>query len=351
MFAQGKNQLPMSCVRVKRTDMGGVRAHRDHDLRKRDCSHVIPEQTHLNQTLIGSGNAVADVERHVAETGAAIRPNVARPYLSIQLTTSPEWFAGAGEGGVEAWTQATLGHLRARWGDDCVSASLHLDESTPHVHALVCPIHRYTTKTGKERVEVSPRQAIGQGRDALSRLQDEYAWYLEGLGIVRGKKGSTKKHVSTRAWWAQQLHEAGQARDAAVADRAAAAGELEAARSERRSAAAELGAAKAQRQAAARDRAEAAGLLEQARAMRQAAAEMLARAKEQAAAILADAKARAGKLVDDLLDALFALAPEVRNRHRDVVERAERTARAEGVTPSMAERALARVRKQEEATR
>jgi hypothetical protein len=321
-----------------------LRAHRDHERRKRDCSHTDPTRRELNRTLVGAGDAVEDVERHVQEHGAVIRPNVQRPYIGLVLTTSPAWFAEAGEDGVGAWVEATMGHLRSRWGDDLVSASVHRDEETPHVHAVVCPLHRYKTPSGRERVEVSPRQAVGPGREALSKLQDEYAWYLEGLTIARGKRGSRARHVQPKRWWAEQLGEAERERAAAIADRVAAAGELEAARSDRTTAAAE-------RRAAERDRTEAATLLEQACAMKHAAAELLERARQQAAALLAEARARASTLLDDVLDALLTLAPEARNRHREVVERAERTAQAEGVTPSMAERALTRLRKQAEQTR
>ncbi len=188
------DKTPMCSVRVERTGWQGLRAHRDHESRKRGCSHVDDALTPLNRVLVGSGDAVADAEAHISAAGAKVRKNVAEPFITGIVTTSPEWFDGdTSDDRTRAWTGATVDFLRQRFGGDLVAASLHRDERTPHVHFVVVPIHRWRTKSGRERKEVSPRQAL-RGRDALSRLQDELAAHMHPLGIERGRRGSSARH-------------------------------------------------------------------------------------------------------------------------------------------------------------
>ena len=82
-----------------------------------------------------------------------------------------------------------------------VSAVVHMDEKTPHMHLTFIP-----TVKGKDR-KGDPCRRINasefwKGRDSYSRLQDEfYEWVTNcGYDLERGVKGSSADHLSTEEY-------------------------------------------------------------------------------------------------------------------------------------------------------
>ena len=82
-----------------------------------------------------------------------------------------------------------------------VSAVVHMDEKTPHMHVTFIP-----TVMGKDR-RGNPCRRVNasefwKGRDSYSRLQDEYhAWITScGYDLERGTKGSTAEHLSVEEY-------------------------------------------------------------------------------------------------------------------------------------------------------
>lgn len=137
--------------------------------------------------------------------------------VEILLTASPAYFRpnNAEEWGryennkVRAWTEQTINFLKSTYTDDrLVEVSLHLDEATPHIHAIVCPFvffHRKKRRTkvqikNKVDAETYPSTTLSAkslfDRSNLVKLQTDYANALKPLGIKRGIKGSRAEHNS-----------------------------------------------------------------------------------------------------------------------------------------------------------
>ncbi len=126
----------------------------------------------------------------------------------LLLTASPEYFRPdtpekAGYFDQEqllAWVKVNLKWLKERYGNNLIKATLHLDESTPHIAAYVVPIYE---KDGQRRL--SHRELFGGNlKDAkLSKLQDDYAQAMAHLSLERGIKGSKAKHQSVKRYYAQ----------------------------------------------------------------------------------------------------------------------------------------------------
>jgi cell division protein FtsB len=122
------------------------------------------------------------------------------------LSASPEYFrpddpskAGQWDDNLMwAFAQTSTQWLQDNYGDKCVRAELHLDESTPHIHAYVVPINDKTK-------QLSHKEMFGgHGRSAsikLSKLQDSYAAALAPLGISRGVKGSQATHTKIQEYY------------------------------------------------------------------------------------------------------------------------------------------------------
>ena len=89
-----------------------------------------------------------------------------------------------------------------------VSAVVHMDEKTPHMHVAFIP-----TVAGKDRKGTPCRRVnaseFWKGKDSYSRLQDEYyAWITScGYTLERGTKGSTAEHLSVEEYKLQKTAE------------------------------------------------------------------------------------------------------------------------------------------------
>lgn len=124
----------------------------------------------------------------------------------IFLSASPVYFRPDNPSKAGSWNdsrlfdfaQASTRWLKDTYGDKCIRAELHLDESTPHIHAYVVPINPKTQ-------QLSHKELFGgNGRMAsikLSRLQDSYANALAPLGVERGVKGSKAHHTKVKEYY------------------------------------------------------------------------------------------------------------------------------------------------------
>lgn len=111
------------------------------------------ERAHLNRELIAriaidesSGKTKnltiqQAVNRRIKEAGIGkVRINQ-NTCIEIIFSGSPETMCAMSQEQVNAWAHDTLAWAQARWGyENVVSATLHCDEKTPHMHVIVVPI-------------------------------------------------------------------------------------------------------------------------------------------------------------------------------------------------------------------
>jgi hypothetical protein len=75
-----------------------------------------------------------------------------------------------------------------------VNFSVHLDEQTPHIHAVVVPID------AKGKLNCRPH--LG-GREKLRGLQDSFAAIQKGIGLERGIQGNKAHHTTVKEFYGQ----------------------------------------------------------------------------------------------------------------------------------------------------
>lgn len=74
-----------------------------------------------------------------------------------------------------------------------VSAVLHMDETTPHIHAVVIPRDEEGKLNGSSYVENATK---------LRELQSKYAEYMQEFGLERGLMHSVSKHTQIKEFYA-----------------------------------------------------------------------------------------------------------------------------------------------------
>ena len=142
------------------SEVGAMQSHE----KKRDpdgSSAIDPLRTHLNEVLHGLKAGPSPSLNKLWKDGVQKPDDRAeKPFLRIVLSASPQFFRpgdpeAAGKWDdrrLELFKKRTMQWLKREFGDDLVYASIHLDEDTPHIHALVVPTCTKKPRTpGKQK--------------------------------------------------------------------------------------------------------------------------------------------------------------------------------------------------------
>jgi len=166
-----------------------------HNERSRDTPNANPARRAENERLVGSGDLCADVEARLDAAGVTkVRANGIRAVEIVQ-TASPEWFHAASPEQLREWVTRSVDWLKGRYGENLVSSHLHMDETSPNIHAMVVPI----TPDGK----LSHKKLFGD-RDGPAKLAEAHTSYnraVAGLGLERGTERSKATHMELQDYY------------------------------------------------------------------------------------------------------------------------------------------------------
>ena len=132
---------------------------------------------------------------HDRTKGQKLRSNAVMA-LEVVLTFSP---GAVPEENLKAWAFDNATWLRHTFGsDNIIDCQLHLDEKTPHIHAMVVPID--------DRGRLNARAFVGGTRAKMSTLQTEYAKMMQHHGLERGicRELTKSRHESSLRWHQRQ---------------------------------------------------------------------------------------------------------------------------------------------------
>ena len=194
----------------------GISAHIERTIEPKNAD---PSRTHLNRELIqfpdGVRNRTAAI-RHRLDTAGLKRKIGKNQVQAIRIVltgTHADMEQIEQTGRLDEWCQDNIDWLRKTYGaDNVVSAVLHMDEETPHIHATVIPIVQTERKkqkkeqTAKKRYRTkapAPRLCADEvmSRTNLICYQDTYAEQMAAYGLHRGIKGSDAQHISTHEYY------------------------------------------------------------------------------------------------------------------------------------------------------
>lgn len=214
--------MRVSCriQKLKSSNLSGVQKHNEREF---DVPNADLEKSHLNRRLIGAGNLSKLVNNRINETKAKVissGKNTSNVAVEIILSASPEYFRdNPNEVGVydekkmEAWVKCNKDFLEQKYGDNLICLDLHLDEATPHLHAVVTPLlkkeksYRRTKEEIKKNIPPRKYEVFSLdsktmfNRGALIQLQTDAALAVKTLGISRGIRGSKAKHTTLKEFY------------------------------------------------------------------------------------------------------------------------------------------------------
>lgn len=178
-------------------------------------------RTHLNRELVQFPEGVKNRTQAIAhriET-AGIRRKVGTNQVKairVLLTGSnKDMKQMEADGRLDGWCNDNLKWLWETYGEqNLVSAVLHMDEKTPHIHATIVPIvtgerrkAKQDEQNGKKKYRKKSPQDVRlcaddvMARHRLKHYQDTYAQAMSKYGLQRGIDGSLAKHISTMQYY------------------------------------------------------------------------------------------------------------------------------------------------------
>ena len=194
----------------------GMSAHIERTIHPKNAD---PTRTHLNRELIQFPEGVTSrtqAIQHRLDT-AGLKRKIGKNQVQairILLTgTHEDMVQIEKEGRLDEWCQDNIDWLQKTYGiDNVVSVVLHMDESTPHLHATVIPIVKTERKRKKKGEEVkrtyrkkapAPRLCADDvmSRTKLKSYQNTYAAAMQKYGLQRGIDGSEAQHISTHEYY------------------------------------------------------------------------------------------------------------------------------------------------------
>ena len=194
----------------------GMSAHIERTIHPKNAD---PTRTHLNRELIqfpdGVTNRTQAIQHRLDTAGLKrkIANNQVRAIRILLTGTHEDMMQIEKNGKLDDWCQENIDWLRKTYGsDNVVSVVLHMDESTPHLHATVVPIVHTERQRKKKEQEVkrtyrkkapAPRLCADDvmSRANLKRYQNTYAEAMQKYGLQRGIEGSEAQHISTHEYY------------------------------------------------------------------------------------------------------------------------------------------------------
>ena len=184
-------------------------------------------RTHLNRELVQFPEGVRNRTQAIAhriETAGIRRKVSANQVKAIRILltgSNKDMKQMEAEGRIEDWCNDSLKWIRETYGEqNLVSAVLHMDEKTPHIHATVIPIVTgerrkagQEEQNGKKKYRKKNLQDVRlcaddvMARHRLKHYQDTYAQAMNKYGLQRGVDGSLAKHISTMQYYKQLVEQ------------------------------------------------------------------------------------------------------------------------------------------------
>lgn len=202
----------------------------DHIERRVIAPNVDPTRTHLNRELVQMPEGIRERDDAIAAriSSAGIKRKITHDQvraIRVMLSGTHEDMTEIEKAGrLDDWCRDSMDWLYRNFGrENVVSAVLHMDEHTPHIHATLVPI-----VTGERRKAGKKKQKEG-GRtyrkkanavrlcadDVLNRTRliayhDGYAKVMAKYGLQRGVRGSEARHVSTAQYYRDLKRQTGE---------------------------------------------------------------------------------------------------------------------------------------------
>lgn len=175
----------------KRKSFGAIAGSFGHTYRTRETPNADPARSGANRHWHANNvdAAMGNLRRRLPEK----RRKDAVLAIEVFMGTSPEFWITADNETKNDWIKKSRGWLETTFGaDNVVQTSLHVDEKTPHLTAMIVPVKKDGTLSAKSWMT---------NKKKMSEHQTSYHASVEACGLDRGLKGSKAKHTRVGSFY------------------------------------------------------------------------------------------------------------------------------------------------------
>ena len=184
-------------AKYKGPEIGHIESHNERTKEKYASNpDVDTSRSHFNFHLVTPQRKYrAEAEKQIAEAGCRTRSDSVRVVEAL-VTASPEFFRGKKKSEVKAYFQEALDFIREHQDPkNIISAVVHMDEKTPHMHLCFVPL----TEDGR----LSAKDIMGN-KKKLTWWQDEFWKHMvkKFPDLERGESASLtgRDHIPPRVF-------------------------------------------------------------------------------------------------------------------------------------------------------
>jgi len=182
-------------AKYKGPEIGHIESHNERTKEKYASNPDIDtSRSHLNFHLVSPERKYrAEAEKQIAEAGCRTRSDSVRVVEAL-VTASPEFFKGKKKAEVRAYFNEALDFMQKHQSKDTIiSAVVHMDEKTPHMHLCFVPL--------TEDKRLSAKEIVGN-KKKLTWWQDEFWKHMvkKYPDLERGESASEtgRTHIPPR---------------------------------------------------------------------------------------------------------------------------------------------------------
>ena len=182
-------------AKYKGPEIGHIESHNERTKEKYASNpDVDTSRSHLNFHLATPERKYrAEAEKQIAEAGCRTRSDSVRVVEAL-VTASPEFFKGKKKSEVKAYFTEALDFIQKYQSKDTIiSAVVHMDEKTPHMHLCFVPL--------TEDKRLSAKEIVGN-KKKLTWWQDEFWKHMvkKYPDLERGESASetSRTHIPPR---------------------------------------------------------------------------------------------------------------------------------------------------------
>lgn len=183
-------------MRGEKRNTGAMNGIVRHITRMQKTPNADVDQQHRNYAVLGpSWDDIAGIHDAIeARTPSKYRRDAVR-VIEYIVSASPQWFELNPHCEREYFEAATA-WFRSEFGaENVVSAVVHNDESSPHMHLLVVPRDE---SSGQPKLNA---KRIFGNKGVLRRRQSEFSDVMASFGVERGKADPERRHTKVRDWY------------------------------------------------------------------------------------------------------------------------------------------------------
>lgn len=188
--------------KYKSNQLSGIYNHNERVFKNHSNKDIDPSRSHLNYELTNRDRTQTyhkQIKEHINENRISSRGIRKDAVLCNEwvITSDKTFFESLDQEQTKKFFESAKNYFAEKYGEANIAyASVHLDESTPHMHLGIVPM-----KDGK----LSSKALFGN-REKLREIQDELPKYLneQGYNLQRGEVDSKKKHLKTEEFKEKQ---------------------------------------------------------------------------------------------------------------------------------------------------